>query len=54
MLELKQQQIGKYLITETYGIITRTYCTRCGKNLPYLEWDCPNCDKSEDRTGLEE
>ena len=43
--KLKQEYIGKYLIRETYGIVFHVFCTRCGKNLPWLEYECPNCDK---------
>jgi len=45
MAELKQEHVGKYLIRESCGIVERLFCIRGGRNLPWLEWDCPYCNK---------
>ena len=45
MIKLKQERISEHIIKETYGIVTRRFCDRCGQTLGYLVFDCPNCDK---------
>lgn len=45
MTEVKREHIGKNLIKESCGIVYRVLCTKCGRNLPWLEWECPYCKK---------
>lgn len=40
-------KVGKDLVRITDGIFTTLRCTKCGKNLPFLEWECPNCHIAE-------
>lgn len=41
-------QIGSHLVREKCGIVEQLVCIRCGKNLPWFSWDCPNCDKPKE------
>ena len=36
--------ISKDIVKETCGIVERNICTKCGRNLPWLVWDCPHCN----------
>ena len=36
-------KVGDSLLRITDGIYTTLRCTKCGKNLPIMTWDCPNC-----------
>jgi len=46
-MELKQEHIGN-IVRESYGIVYRRYCIKCGRNLPLFEFDCPYCSKKQE------
>ena len=39
---MTKKRIGD-VVREKSGIVERVYCVKCGKNLPWLEYDCPFC-----------
>jgi lipopolysaccharide biosynthesis regulator YciM len=48
-MAIEVEKVGDSLLRIKDGIFETLRCTKCGKNLPLFEWECPNCAKAERR-----